>query len=210
MTRSAIKDLLFLVREREKVLKATAKAKKLDLLARFAEELAAIYAWDDDAVWKEIATALDEHQRQANAAVAVRATELGIRERFMPSLSWSWYGRGENALKERRAKLRKIAEARAQLLEATRAGLHTRSGANVIDFRTGQLLSVYGRGAARKAKFDARNIRELQLNIRAGDLDDRERKLDGREHEVTNFLEDRERRLGGELELRRLRAIWPF
>jgi hypothetical protein len=104
---------------------------------------------------------------------------------------------------------------REKVLKATRAGLHTRSGANVvganvIDFRTGQLLSVYGRGAARKAKFDALNIRELQLNIRASDLDDRERELGGREHAVTNFLEDLERRLGGELELRRLRAIWPF
>ena len=182
----------------------TAKAKKLDLLARLEEELAAIYAWDDDAVWIEIADQILVMLRQAPPYADLRLDALAA---VCASIISAAPTPSEHETRFR--------EALAVSLKATRAGLRTLSGANVvganvIDFRTGQLLSFYGRGAGRRAKFDALNIRAFQLNIRAGDLDDRERELDGREDAVTNFLEELEQRPGLETEVRRLRAIWPF
>src|SRR5262245_59677294 len=50
--------------------------------------------------------------REAQKAIAARCNEMGIAERFAPRMSWSWYGRGENADRERRAELRAVAASR--------------------------------------------------------------------------------------------------
>jgi len=54
----------------------TAKANKLDLLARLEEELAAIYAWDDDAVWKQIADQILVMLRRAPPYADLRVDAL--------------------------------------------------------------------------------------------------------------------------------------
>jgi hypothetical protein len=47
----------------------------------------------------------------------VRCGELGIPARFAPEISLNWYGRGENAIKERRAELRAVAKSRIAAIE---------------------------------------------------------------------------------------------
>lgn len=44
--------------------------------------------------------------------IAERCRKLGISERFRPRLEVHWYRRGENALKDRRAELCKVAQTR--------------------------------------------------------------------------------------------------
>jgi hypothetical protein len=54
---------------------------------------------------------------KANKLIAAQCVKLGIPARFAPRLDCSWYSRGENASKERRAELRKMAETRIAAIE---------------------------------------------------------------------------------------------
>lgn len=53
----------------------------------------------------------------AEKTVEARCRELGIPEEFAPSMSLSWYGRGENAVAMRRAELRRAARSKIDALE---------------------------------------------------------------------------------------------
>src|SRR5262249_49706973 len=55
---------------------------------------------------------------EANEKVQQRSKELGIPKEFAPSISGGWFGRGENASKERRAELRKMGVSRILAIEA--------------------------------------------------------------------------------------------
>jgi hypothetical protein len=56
--------------------------------------------------------------QQANELIGARCKELGIPERFQPAISAGWYGRGENASKERRSELTRVAHSKIdQLLQ---------------------------------------------------------------------------------------------
>jgi hypothetical protein len=54
--------------------------------------------------------------QDADDLVAKRCADLGIRPEFRPRIDLLFYGRGENALKERRAELRKVAQTRIAAL----------------------------------------------------------------------------------------------
>lgn len=67
------------------------------------------YRFDDDRVWSE-ATKI------AHAAVA--KAQIGIPDRFAPSISLEWHHRGYgNSLKERREELRKMAQTAVEAQE---------------------------------------------------------------------------------------------
>jgi hypothetical protein len=93
---------------------ATAAARK----AAFAQQLASIYRFDNDEVWREARAATRAAAAEANAAIARRACELGIPRQFMPSLSPPcWYGRGENGTAQRRAELTRVAYSKIDELQ---------------------------------------------------------------------------------------------
>lgn len=118
MTRSEREDLQRLVRQREKVLKSGAKQRSKALLADFESQIAAEYRFDDDAVWDAAAKAAGVEVRKAQERVAARCQELGIPKQFAPSLDLSWSHRGYgNALAERRAELRRCAQAQIESME---------------------------------------------------------------------------------------------
>ena len=91
--------------------KAEAEQRASLLRADFEEQLAAIYPYDHK-VWASITEGVREHVKAADDEVAKRCAELGIPERFRPTISWHWSGRGENALKNRREELRMVAQTR--------------------------------------------------------------------------------------------------
>jgi hypothetical protein len=55
---------------------------------------------------------------KANRAIAGQCAKLGIPARFAPEIEMHWYSRGENASKERRAELRKMAMTRIAAIES--------------------------------------------------------------------------------------------
>ncbi len=118
MTKSEREDLQRLVRQREKVRKSAAKLRSSKLLADFENTMAAEFSFDDDAVWAEAAKAAQAEVAKAQRRVAARCRELGIPEKFAPSLGLTWRNRGyDNALKERRDELRRVAKSRIDALE---------------------------------------------------------------------------------------------
>jgi hypothetical protein len=117
MTRGERTDLARLVRQRAKVEKAGAAQRRAEILADFERQLASIYTPDDDAAFAELHAAAAEAVEDAKAKLRERCDELGIPARFAPSLKLHWYGRGENALKDRRTELRRVAVTRLDAME---------------------------------------------------------------------------------------------
>jgi hypothetical protein len=83
--------------------------------------MAAIYAWDDDEVWKRRparrpASSPTPRTRSTTAA-ASWASRRGSR-----ALELSWHGRGENVLAYRRVELRRVAEAKIDAMKKAADG----------------------------------------------------------------------------------------
>jgi hypothetical protein len=109
MTAAERLELGKLVRLNAKVAKDDAEARGKWLVADVEAKLAAIYK-SEDAAWADITAAAEKAVQEADAAIAAVCRERGIPEDFRPSLRLEWYGRGVNALKGRRAELRRVAE----------------------------------------------------------------------------------------------------
>ena len=112
MTKGEREDLQRLIRQREKALKSAARQRSSDLIAEFENALGAQFSFDNDQTWAEVAKLAKQEMERANARVAARAAELGVPKTFAPSLEHYWLNRGENASKERRVELRKMATTR--------------------------------------------------------------------------------------------------
>jgi hypothetical protein len=104
MTKGEREDLQRLIRQREKVLKSHAKQRSAELLADFENQMGQEYAFDQDAVWQKAMEAANREVSKAKKQVAARCRELGIPERFAPSLSLVWLHRGYDNILEKRKK----------------------------------------------------------------------------------------------------------
>ena len=110
ITRHELEDLQRLVRQREKVLKSAAKQRSAQVLADFENQMGQEYRFDDDLVWSEATKIADAAVSKAQEQIRARCREIGIPDRFAPSISLKWHHRGYgNSLKERRDELRKMA-----------------------------------------------------------------------------------------------------
>lgn len=118
LARHETHDLGMIIKDRAKVLKAHIEAEKTTVLADFERQIAAIYEYDNDEVWRAAAERAAAVVKEAQAEVAKRCEELGIPKTFAPSLGISWNGRGENALKSRREELRRVAKAEVEAMAA--------------------------------------------------------------------------------------------
>lgn len=97
------------VRREERVAKTSLKQRSARLKADMEQQLAARFRQDDER-WRAITTEAKKMVEDSDAKMAAICREMGVREEFRPSLSLGWYGRGENASKERRAELRRVGE----------------------------------------------------------------------------------------------------
>ena len=118
MTARERSDLVSIIRQSAKVLKAAAKGRSAELLADFEEQLGTIYHWDQDATWAQAHELAAQAAHKASETIARRCAELGIPQKFAPQLHVHWYERGESASASRRAELRKMATAQIAALEA--------------------------------------------------------------------------------------------
>ena len=117
MSRAERSELGAIVRKRERVMKAAARERSTQLLAEFDAQSARIYEFDDDEVWRAATNEANEAVAAAQQAIAERCRQLGIPPEFAPSVSFNWYGRGENAVASRRAELRRMAKSRIEAIE---------------------------------------------------------------------------------------------
>jgi hypothetical protein len=113
MTRTERQDLLQICRQRERVAKGEAVSMAARRKAEFEAQLAREYSWDESEIWKAAALAALEFTRQCSAQVAADCDKRGIPRWAQPRISEPyWYGRGENATRERRAELTRVANAK--------------------------------------------------------------------------------------------------
>jgi hypothetical protein len=118
MTRAEREDLQRLVRQREKVLKSAAKQRSAELIADFENQMGSEYAFDQDEVWTKAAEAAEREVKKAQAQVAAGCRELGIPDRFAPSLPLGWHHRGyDNLVGKRKAELRRMAQTQVAAIE---------------------------------------------------------------------------------------------
>jgi hypothetical protein len=117
MTKADRDSLLQLCRMRARVAKADAVAVAARRRAEFAAQLAAVYSFDNDETWRQAYQSAKAATNRAREEIAARAKELGIPQRFAPELGLHWYGRGENASRERRAELTRVAHTKIEQLE---------------------------------------------------------------------------------------------
>ncbi len=117
MSRHDRDDLAKIARLNERVARAAASQRKAALLADFEQQLASIYSYDDDETWRALRDSAAQVVEEADRQVAERCRELGIPEKFRPSLNLGWWDRGENASKGRRVELRRVASSRLDAME---------------------------------------------------------------------------------------------
>ena len=119
ISKSERDDLRRLIHQREKVLKSAAKQRSAELLADFENQMGAEFSFDDDAVWGEAMRAAAVEVERAKRKIAQRCAELGIPERFAPTLRLQWIHRGyDNQVKCRQDELRRMAKAKVEAVEA--------------------------------------------------------------------------------------------
>lgn len=106
MTKAERQELAKLVRLRAKIAKDEIDQRATRLLADVETQLAASYPANHEA-WAEITERAEKSIIAADAEIAHRCRALRIPENFRPRIALSWYGRGENAMGDRRAELRK-------------------------------------------------------------------------------------------------------
>ena len=118
MPKGEREDLQRLVRQREKVLKSAAKQRSAELLADFENQMGQEYSFDQDEIWEQAVKNVQPLVERAQKQIAARCRELGIPERFAPSVDLSWHARGfGNCLEKRRTELRKMATTRIGAIE---------------------------------------------------------------------------------------------
>ena len=118
ITKAEREDLQRLVRQRERVQKSAAKQRSADLLADFENQMASEFSFDDDAVWAKAKVEAEAEVRKAKVKIALRCRELGIPDRFAPTLEICWLHRGyDNLVAKRRAELRRVAETKIEAIE---------------------------------------------------------------------------------------------
>ena len=118
MTKGERTDLLSLIKKREKVMKTMAAERSAEMVAEFEAQAAKIYSFNDDAVWEKAKSEAEAAVKAAQEAIEERCQLLGIPKEFAPSLAFGWYGRGENAVMQRMAELRRAAKKRIEAIEA--------------------------------------------------------------------------------------------
>jgi hypothetical protein len=151
MTKGERDDLARLIRHRERVLKAAAAQRSAELLAEFEQQLASIYHWDQDAIWRQVHKTAEAEFKAAEKVLAERCVELGIPARFAPGIGFYWKGRGENAGKDRRNELRMVAKSR---IEAIEKAARTKIEMACLDAQT-QIIAQGLSNVAAIAFFDA-------------------------------------------------------
>jgi DNA-binding CsgD family transcriptional regulator len=102
------------------------------LRSEVEDQLSAEYKFDDD-IWADITRKAREEVARADAQVAEHCRRIGVPDNLRPRIQTSWYSRGESMLAERRAELRKLAQAR---IDAAAASARVAVEKNLLEIET--------------------------------------------------------------------------
>lgn len=172
LSRNETHDLGMIIKDRSKVLKAHAEEQAAVCMAEFEKNLAAIYAWDQDEVWKKATEDAQKACRAAQEIIANRCEEMGIPKSFAPAVGLNWQGRGENALGQRRTELRRVAKT---AIEAMAKAAITKIENQSLDLRT----QVVAMGLlSDDAKMFLESLAPVQDAMRQLDFHEMEKKLE--------------------------------
>jgi hypothetical protein len=147
MTRNEIEDLQRLIRQREKVLKDAATQKSAELIADFENQMGQEYRFDQDEVWDAAVKAVAPAVAKAQEQVKARCREVGIPDRFAPSINLVWANRGyDNLIEKRKNELRRMA---TTAIAAQERKAKVQIGLSCLDAQTQLAVSGLTSDAAR-------------------------------------------------------------
>ena len=119
MTNADRQSLIRIAKGRAKQAVREAEMREKIVLAEVLDLMTAEYAARDE-LWADAVAIAEEAAAKANTQIQLRCAELGIPPKHAPQLELSWRSRGaEFANRERRAELRKLAEAKAAAITKT-------------------------------------------------------------------------------------------
>jgi hypothetical protein len=167
ISKSERDDLARVIRLRAKVAREAVAQRESEQLAGVEEQLAARYRADHK-LWADITAEAEDAVNKADAQIAKICREHGIPEEFRPSLHLNWYGRGENAEKDRRAELRKVAQAR---IAATGKAAKTAIGAKEADLLTAVIRGGLTSNEARALLESLPSVEQLMPPIALHELE---------------------------------------
>lgn len=160
-------NLSALVRKREKVAKTDAKQRAAELMANVEANLAARFKANNE-LWAAVTIEAQKAVDVADREIMRICREIGVPEEFRPSLVLSWYSRGENADRERRAELRKAASTRITAMElAARTEIERRS----LEAQTALLAGGLTTDAARAVLAALPTAESLMPSLNVDDLE---------------------------------------
>lgn len=97
MSKADRENLLKIARMRERVTKSALLEVGAQLLVDLDKQLESSYGFDQDQVWRESIEIASQAAKEAQAKVRERCRELGIPDRFAPSISTpGWRSLGSN------------------------------------------------------------------------------------------------------------------
>jgi hypothetical protein len=118
LTKADRESLLKLARLRERVAKSGLIEVGKRLAADLEIQLDARYPFNRDEVWAEAVQAATEAFDQAQKKIKERSRQLGIPDRFAPSLGKFWFEGGEQMFRDRVIALRRIGKAQIDAMIA--------------------------------------------------------------------------------------------
>ena len=160
-------DLSALVRKRERVAKTDARQRAAELLADIEAKLAARFEAEDQR-WAAVTVEAQKAVDAANQEIARICREMGVPEDFRPGLHLGWYSRGENASRERRTELRRVASTRIAAMElAAKAEIERGS----LDAQTALLAGGLTTDAARAVLAALPTVEALMPGLSVDELE---------------------------------------
>jgi DNA-nicking Smr family endonuclease len=174
MTNSERAALERWIRKREAVLRTAAEQRSAELEANFEQQIASIYSYDQDEVWAQAYKMARDAAHEASAMLAERCKQLGIPEKFAPSLELVWHGRGQSAVSQRREELRRVAKSR---IAAIQKEAFRRIGMETVQLQ-GQVLAHGLTSEAAKAFLDS--MPAIETMMPPVDIAEIEHLLEGR------------------------------
>lgn len=103
------------IRARPKVAKDDVDARAATLTAETERQLSQTFSREDER-WSDPIRETEQASKAADAELAARCKARGIRDEFRPRIVCGYLGRGENASRERRTELRRLATARIEAM----------------------------------------------------------------------------------------------
>jgi hypothetical protein len=132
LSRAETHDLGMIIKDRAKVLRSHVEQRAAEILAKFDEELANKYNYDES-VWRKIGNDAQDILLDAATKLHRKCEEIGVPGDYAPTLGLTWHGRGQQAITSHRAALRRMAQSR---IDAMAKAAATKIEHTSLDLRT--------------------------------------------------------------------------